>query len=40
MNALMKARGFQCEPPQTLAFGAVSIYCGKIPAPVAGKPAR
>lgn len=32
MNALMKARGFSCEPPQSLAFGAVTIYCGRVPA--------
>jgi demethylmenaquinone methyltransferase/2-methoxy-6-polyprenyl-1,4-benzoquinol methylase len=31
MNALLKARGFACEPPQTLAFGAVTIYCGRVP---------
>jgi demethylmenaquinone methyltransferase / 2-methoxy-6-polyprenyl-1,4-benzoquinol methylase len=39
MNSLMKARGFQGDPPQTLAFGAVSIYCGKVPMPPAAKPA-
>ncbi len=32
MNALLKARGFACDPPQPLAFGAVTIYCGRIPA--------
>jgi len=32
MNALLKARGFACEPPQTLAFGAVTIYCARVPA--------
>jgi demethylmenaquinone methyltransferase / 2-methoxy-6-polyprenyl-1,4-benzoquinol methylase len=37
MNALLKARGFQCEPPQVLAFGAVTIYCGRVPVPAAGK---
>ena len=31
MNSLLKARGFDCEPPESLAFGAVAIYCGKIP---------
>ena len=35
MNAMIKARGFLCDPPQTLAFGAVTIYCGKIPLPPA-----
>lgn len=28
MNSLLKACGFQCAPPRSLAFGAVSIYCG------------
>lgn len=36
MNALLKARGFHCEPPKTLAFGAVSIYCAKVPVKTQG----
>jgi demethylmenaquinone methyltransferase/2-methoxy-6-polyprenyl-1,4-benzoquinol methylase len=31
MNALLKARGFNCEAPQILAFGVVSIYCARVP---------
>jgi demethylmenaquinone methyltransferase/2-methoxy-6-polyprenyl-1,4-benzoquinol methylase len=31
MNALLKSRGFTCAPPQTLALGAVTIYCGRVP---------
>ena len=37
MNSLLKARGFDCEPPVSLAFGAVAIYCGKIPVAPAKK---
>ncbi len=40
MNALLKARGFACEPPRMLAFGAVTIYCARVPAanPKSGAP--
>ncbi len=31
MNSLLKARGFVCDPPESLALGVVSIYCGRVP---------